>query len=74
MARKAAVAEVAGRRCWREAEARVVVAGWRASGESLTAFARRHGLGPQRIGWWAKARRRTRAGTGARPSDACDER
>jgi hypothetical protein len=53
MARKASVAEVAGRRYWREAEARVMVAAWRNSGESLSGFARRHGVDRRRVGRWA---------------------
>ena len=35
MARETGIAAVVGRRYWREAEARVVVEAWRASGESL---------------------------------------
>jgi hypothetical protein len=72
MARGASIAEVVGRRYWREAEARVVVEAWRTSGESLAGFARRHGLGPQRIGWWA--RRGGCASAGTLPSGARDER
>ena len=51
MARETEIAAVVGRRYWREAEARVVVEAWRASGESLAGFARRHGLGAPRIAW-----------------------
>jgi hypothetical protein len=53
MARKAGVAEVAVRRYWREAEARVVVEAWRNSGESLSRFAWRHGVDPKRVARWA---------------------
>ena len=45
MASEADIAAVVGRRYWREAEARVVVEAWRASGESLAGFARRHAVG-----------------------------
>ena len=54
MARETDIAAVVGRRYWREAEARMVVEAWRASGESLAGFARRHGVGSQRIAWWAR--------------------
>ena len=54
MARETGIAAVVGRRYWRKAEARVVVEAWRASGESLARFARRHGLGAPRIAWWAR--------------------
>ena len=47
--RDAAVVRVAGRRYWREAEARVVVGAWRRSGESLSAFARRYRVHGTRI-------------------------
>lgn len=53
MAKNAGVAEVAVRRYWREAEARVMVEAWRHSGESLAGFARRHGVAPRRVARWA---------------------
>lgn len=53
MARKAGVVEVAVRRYWREAEARVMVEAWRQSGESLSGFARRYGVDPRRVARWA---------------------
>lgn len=53
MARKGSVAEVAVRRYWREAEARVIVDAWRNSGESLSGFARRHRVDPRRVARWA---------------------
>jgi transposase-like protein len=37
---------------WGEAEGRAAVAAWRASGESLAGFCRRHGVSAQRIRWW----------------------
>lgn len=43
---------VASRTYWREDEARAVVAAWRASGESLSAFARRRGVERRRIARW----------------------
>jgi hypothetical protein len=56
MSRKAdftEVAVVAARPYWRSAEARVVVEGWRRSGEPLWRFAKRHGVDPRRIARWA---------------------
>jgi transposase len=53
MAKPGRVAEVAVRRYWREAEARVMVEAWRTSGESLAGFARRHGVDPRRVARWA---------------------
>lgn len=37
---------------WHEEEARAVVAAWRASGERLAVFARRHGVQPRRLARW----------------------
>ena len=48
------VRDVAACRYWREDDARVVVAAWRASGESLSAFARHHGVQRRRIAWWIR--------------------
>ena len=46
--------EIPGGR-WREAAARRVLARWRASGLSASAFARANGLAnPQRLNWWRK--------------------
>jgi hypothetical protein len=38
---------------WSEAEGRVVIEAWRRSGEPAPVFARRHGLQPKRIKYWA---------------------
>ena len=46
-------AELAARR-WTEEDAGVALAAWRRSGQSAYAFARGHGLNPQRLHWWAK--------------------
>jgi hypothetical protein len=46
------IARLRRRRPWTPAEARRVLDAWRASGESATGFARRHGLVPQRLCWW----------------------
>jgi len=54
MAKRDEVRRVAGRRYWREGEAGLVVAAWRRSGESLAAFARRHGIAGQRLKRWAR--------------------
>jgi hypothetical protein len=39
---------------WSEDEGRRAVEAWRRSGESATAFARRHGLRARRLVWWSK--------------------
>src|SRR5579859_1809012 len=39
---------------WNEEDARQVLDEQVASGETITAFARRHGLVPQRLWWWKK--------------------
>jgi transposase-like protein len=39
---------------WNEDDARRVLDEQVASGETITAFARRHGLVPQRLWWWKK--------------------
>jgi hypothetical protein len=53
MSKKIAIAEVAGRPYWREAEARVMVKTWQGSGSTLSRFARRHGVDPRRLSRWA---------------------
>ena len=40
------------RRHWKRDEAEQALADWAQSGESLTAFARRHQLGLHRLQWW----------------------
>ena len=37
---------------WRAADARVVLAAWRESGQSLAVFARRHGVARSRLAHW----------------------
>lgn len=37
---------------WSEVEGRRVVQAWRRSGETVTAFARRHGLRAKRVEYW----------------------
>jgi len=39
-------------RIWTRADARQLLDEWATSGESLAAFARRHGVIPQRLSWW----------------------
>ena len=53
MARRTGVAAVMERPYWREAEARIVVEAWRNSGASLSEFARRHRVEPERVARWA---------------------
>ena len=38
---------------WGDEEARVIVAAWHASGETLSAFARRYRVDPRRVARWA---------------------
>jgi transposase-like protein len=40
------------RRHWKREDAQRALADWAQSGESLTAFARRHELGSHRLQWW----------------------
>jgi len=40
------------RRHWKREDAARVLSDWGSSGESLTAFARRHRLGVHRLQWW----------------------
>jgi hypothetical protein len=48
------VGEVAKRSYWDEDDARVVVAAWESSGETLAAFARRHRVDGHRVSRWAR--------------------
>jgi len=41
-----------GRAHWKQADAVRVLEAWKRSGESMAAFARRHGLGARRLSWW----------------------
>ena len=52
--RDSAVERVAVLRYWREPDARVVVEGWRRSGERLASFAQRYGIHPSRLSRWAE--------------------
>ncbi|WP_052519005.1 IS66 family insertion sequence element accessory protein TnpA [Archangium violaceum] len=52
----ARLAKAAASNYWTEAEAQVVLETCEASGLSVAEFARRHGLGPQRLRWWKKRR------------------
>lgn len=53
MARKADIRELAGRRYWREAEARIVIEAWKRSGAPLSEFAERHGIKRGRVVRWS---------------------
>ena len=48
------IGDVASCMYWREEDARAVVAAWRASGESLSAFARQHGVQRRRLARWIR--------------------
>jgi transposase len=50
----AVLARAAASSYWTEGEAQAVVEAYEASGLSVAEFARRHGLGPQRLRWWKK--------------------
>ena len=52
MSRRAEIRRVAGNGCGREADARVVVAAWQESGDTIAAFGRRHGIDRQRLARW----------------------
>jgi transposase-like protein len=59
MSRKLDVAEVAGRPYWRQTDAQRILAAWRQSGETVSEFARRHGVDPKRLSRWASRLRRS---------------
>ncbi len=50
------LARVEASNYWTEAEAQEVLEAYEASGLSVAEFARRHGLGAQRLRWWKKRR------------------
>ncbi len=52
----AKLARAAASNYWTEAEAQEVLEACEASGLSVAEFARRHGLGAQRLRWWKKRR------------------
>lgn len=53
MTDESTVRRMARRRYWREADARIVLEGWRASGSALREFCEKHGLSRQRVARWA---------------------
>jgi hypothetical protein len=55
---------------WTQEDARRVLAAWQSSGDSLWAFSRRHGLQPQRVGWWKKRLSEWRTSEAVRPAFA----
>lgn len=67
------LAAAAGKRYWREAEARQVIQAWERSGQALSRFAARHGLKASRLARWARrlgkgaVGRRGRVSAGAAP-------
>jgi hypothetical protein len=63
MGRKAEVRRVAERNYWREAEARIVVEAWRSSSETLSAFAKRHGVAPRRLTRWVSRLQESKEGS-----------
>ncbi|HET9694657.1 MAG TPA: hypothetical protein VFP48_09730 [Steroidobacteraceae bacterium] len=67
------LAGAAGKKYWREAEARQVIQAWERSGQDLSGFAARHGLKAARLARWASrlgkraVGRRGRISAGAAP-------
>jgi transposase-like protein len=53
---EATLARASANNYWTEAEAQAMLEAYEASGLSVAEFARRHGLGPQRLRWWKKRR------------------
>ena len=53
MVNKHDLRERAGRAYWQEGDARLIVEAWQQSGETGAAFARRLGVHPRRLWWWA---------------------
>jgi hypothetical protein len=51
---------------WRAESAEVIVRAWEQSGETLTAFARRHGLGRERLARWRTRLRKAPSPAGLR--------
>jgi len=43
---------LAEKRTWTEEDGQDVIAAWRASGQTIAAFAREHGVGDGRLRWW----------------------
>lgn len=54
MRRKPTVGVVAESRYWRESTAQVMVDAWRQSGETVAAFAMRHGVDRRRLARWVR--------------------
>jgi transposase-like protein len=46
------VERIARKRYWREADGRLIVGEWRRSGETISGFARRHGVRRDRVARW----------------------
>ena len=53
MSKSIDVQNVAACSYWCEEDARVIVGAWQASGETLSAFARRYRVDPRRVARWA---------------------
>lgn len=54
MAQGVDIHQLARRRYWHEAEGQTVISAWRSSGEGVKSFARRYGVNPKRVWWWAR--------------------
>jgi transposase-like protein len=55
---------------WTPEDARRVLAEWKASGESVLSFSRRHGVKEPRVSWWKKRISEWREPESARPTFA----
>jgi transposase-like protein len=46
------IRQLAEKKTWTEEDGRDIVATWRASGQTIAAFAKTHGIGDGRLRWW----------------------
>jgi transposase-like protein len=46
------IRQLAEKKTWTEEDGRKIVAAWRASGQTIAAFAKTHGIGDGRLRWW----------------------
>ena len=46
------IRQLAEKKTWTEEDGRKIVAAWRASGQTIAAFVKTHGIGDGRLRWW----------------------
>jgi transposase-like protein len=46
------IRQLAEKKTWTEEDGRKIVAAWRASGQTIAAFSKTHGIGNGRLRWW----------------------